>query len=148
MPSSHQPPLTVKIGAAGKTSGMSGRRREADAIRSAAATSSAMRRAEVTPHRSIVFKSSFVSAWTWASISPGTIHLPAALMTRVPAGSARSASGVAAPIETILPAEMTTREFARGGFPAPSTSVAPWMAKDVASKSSFTTKREEPASML
>ena len=64
LPSSHHPPLTVKIGAAGKISGMSGRPREAAAIRSATATSSAMRRTEVTPQRSIFFRSSSDSAWT------------------------------------------------------------------------------------
>jgi hypothetical protein len=76
------------------------------------------------------------------------IHLPAALMTLVPAGSARRASAVASPTETILPAEMTRSELARAGFPAPSINVAPWMASDVASKRPFTTESEEPVSML
>jgi hypothetical protein len=59
---SHQPPFTVKIGAAGKTSGISRRLCDAFATRTAAATSSAIRRTDVTPHRSMVFISSFVPA--------------------------------------------------------------------------------------
>src|SRR6266566_5958066 len=113
------------MGAAGKTSGMSRRSRDAAASACAVATSSAISRTDVTPQLSIVLRSSSDSACTCASIRPGMIHFPSAVMTCVPSGSAFTASRVAGPTERILPSEMTNSAFGSGGAPVPSTSVAP-----------------------
>ena len=145
-PWSHHPPFAVKIGAAGKTSGTSVLLPVSAASFVAAATSSAMRRADVTPQRSICFKSASDSAWTWASINPGRIHLPEASSMGVPAGRAASASGVAFPTETILSPEITSRELGRPGAPVPSMSVAPRRARETASTKPLTAKRAASAS--
>jgi hypothetical protein len=84
-----------------------------------------MSRTEVTPQRSIDFKSPPDSAWTWASIKPGRIHFPSAETTRALAGSALTASGVAGPTETIRPSDTTRSESEIGADPEPSMSVAP-----------------------
>src|SRR6266542_3689715 len=128
------------MGAAGNTSGMSRRPADSRASFCAEATSSAMRRTDVTPQLSIVLRSSSDSACTCASISPGTIHFPSAVTTCVAGGRALRASGVAGPTDTIRPSEMTKRTFGRGAAPVPSMSVAPRNAR-VANRSVLTADR-------
>src|SRR5262249_45336889 len=82
-----------------------------------------------------VLRSSSDSAWTCASIRPGTIHLPSAETTFAPAGSAARAFGVASPTDAMRPSATTRSAFSRGGAPVPSIRVAPRKTIVVASRS-------------
>ena len=124
--SDHQPPFVVKIGAAGKSSGVWWRVRECSARCAAARAPSAIRRADVTPQRIIAFVSAPDSTWTWASTKPGTIHFPVPSITRTSFASA-SCPRRAATVETSAKRPFRTRihDPATGAAPVPSMSVAP-----------------------
>ena len=76
LPLSHHPPRVVKIGAAGKTSGQSVRLRDAQRASRGRRHVLGHQPDACHPPAEHLSRSASDSAWTWASRSPGTIHLP------------------------------------------------------------------------